>query len=504
MVKGYFEDVPVSFFENIAGLRVLNLIAKRQTISLPQSIRSLTNIRSLLVESADLGDISVLESLQSLETLDLKNCNMDKLPEEIAQLRELRLLNLEDCTIESNNPFEVIQRCQSLEELYFCRSFNDFCQEITLPTLERYHLTDSYHMIYDSSLSKCMCLENDYLSKATFKHVMQTSEHVSLERIKKEWKNLMPEIVPIDQGMNDLIELHLNDVSQLQCLVDTEHISSQVPNVFSKLVVLELNQMNNLEEFCNGPISLDSMDSLEELTIMYCGNLRSLFKGNVNLCNLKTVKIERCSKLVSVLSPSGSLPLLEELNISNCDHLETIFSYERRVDDAIEEILIPKLKVIKIESCHKLTYIFDQEVKLASLLELELFDVPNFIDIFLQPLSIKGSSNSISKPIKSNTFFCCYRSKSTKVPSVVSQDQPQPCSICTVNLNLYILIISLFKRSHMCPKSKLSLFKLSLQKSLVTYSKSKVIRLHSLQFNLCTLIKGLFGLIYVPCYIAGN
>jgi hypothetical protein len=333
---------------------------------------------------------------------------------------------------------------------------------------------------------------------------MQTSEHVSLERIKKEWKNLMPEIVPIDQGMNDLIELHLNDVSQLQCLVDTEHISSQVPNVFSKLVVLELNQMNNLEEFCNGPISLDSMDSLEELTIMYCGNLRSLFKGNVHLCNLKTVKIERCSKLVSVLSPSGSLPLLEELNISNCDHLENIFSYERRVDDAIEEIFIPKLKVVKIESCHKLTYIFDQEVKLASLLELELFDVPNFIDIFLQPLSIKGSSNSISKPIKSNTFFCCYRSKSTKVPSVVSQDQPQPCSICTVNLNLYILIISLFKRSHMCPKSKLSLFKLSLQKSLVTYSKSKVIRLHSLQFNLCTLIKGLFGLIYVPCYIAGN
>ncbi|WJX31211.1 Serine/threonine-protein kinase wnk4 [Trifolium repens] len=490
MGRGCFEDVPVSFFENIAGLRVLNLIAKCQTISLPPSIRSLRNILSLLVERAKLGDISVLESLQSLETLDLKHCNMDKLPEEIAQLRELRLLNLEDCTIESNNPFEVIQRCQSLEELYFCRSFNDFCQEITLPTLERYHLTDSYHMIYDSSLSKCMCLENDYLSKATFKHVMQTSEHVSLERIKKEWKNLMPEIVPIDQGMNDLIELHLNDVSQLQCLVDTEHISSQVPNVFSKLVVLELNQMNNLEEFCNGPISLDSMDSLEELTIMYCGNLRSLFKGNVNLCNLKTVKIERCSKLVSVLSPSGSLPLLEELNISNCDHLETIFSYERRVDDAIEEILIPKLKVIKIESCHKLTYIFDQEVKLASLLELELFDVPNFIDIFLQPLSIKGSSNSISKPIKSNTFFCCYRSKSTKVPSVVSKDQPQPCSICTETssycLNIWERAQCLSRLSHiLCNIKEIKLWNLSKIKSVFMLSIAPKMSLESLTIEEC-------------------
>jgi hypothetical protein len=161
------------------------------------------------------------------------------------------------------------------------------------------------------------------------------------------------------------------------------------------------------------------------------------------------VKIERCPKLVSVfhLSPSGSLPLLEELNIRECEQLENIFTYERRVDDTIEEILLPKLKDVQIESCDKLTYIFDQEVKLDSLIELELWNVPNFIDIFPQPLSIKGSSNSISKPqtqlqppvepIKSTIFSCCYRSKSTKVPSVVSKEQPQACSISTVNLSIF-------------------------------------------------------------------
>jgi hypothetical protein len=126
------------------------------------------------------------------------------------------------------------------------------------------------------------------------------------------------------------------------------------------------------------------------------------------------------------------------------------------VDDAIEEILVPKLKVVKIENCDKLTYIFDQEVKPDSLIELELIDVPNFIDIFPQPLSIKGSSNSISKPqtqlqlqvepIKSNIFswnsICCYRYKlkgttSTKVP-LVSEDQPQACSISTVTLSSFL------------------------------------------------------------------
>jgi hypothetical protein len=276
-------------------------------------------------------------------------------------------------------------------------------------------------------------LRNDYLSEATFKHVMQTADHLKLERIEKGWTNIMPEIVPIDQGMNDLIELHLNDVSQLQCLVDTEHIGSQVPNVFSKLVVLELISMNNLEELCNGPISFDSMNSLEELTVKFCRNLRCLFKGNVNLCNLKTLKI------------------------IDCEQLENIFTYERRVDDAIEEILVPKLKVVKIESCDKLTYIFDQEVKMDSLIELELRWVSNFIDIFPKSdHSIEGSSNSISKPqtqlqlqvepIKSNIFswssICCYKYKlkgttDTKVPSV-SEDQPQACSISTVTLSSFL------------------------------------------------------------------
>jgi hypothetical protein len=275
---------------------------------------------------------------------------------------------------------------------------------------------------------------------------MQTAEHLKLERIEKEWANIMPEIVPIDQGMNDLIELHLKKDSQLQCLVDTKHIgSSQVPNVFSKLVVLELVEMNNLEELCNGPISSDSLNSLEKLTIRDCRNLRSLIKGNVNLCNLKTVKIKKCSKLVSVLSPSGSLPLLEELNIYDCDQLENIFTYERRVDEAIEEISVPNLKVVNIQYCDKLTYIFDQEAKLTSLIDLELESVSNFIDIFPKSdHSIEVSSNSISKPqtqlqlqvepIKSNIFSCCYRSKSTKVPSVVSQDQPQACSISSVSM----------------------------------------------------------------------
>ncbi|XP_045822210.1 disease resistance protein SUMM2-like [Trifolium pratense] len=190
--NGCFVD---SFFKSIAGLLVLNLRAgKQSTISLPQSIRSLTNIHSLLIESVYLGDISVLGSLQSLETLDLNQCIIEELPQEIAKLKKLRLLNLEMCEIIDKNPFEVIQRCPSLEELYFLNSFNDSCQEITLPALERYQLIDDIGEMYDFSLSKCVSLQYDCLSEATVKHVIPTAEILRLEGTKKGWRNLMPEI----------------------------------------------------------------------------------------------------------------------------------------------------------------------------------------------------------------------------------------------------------------------------------------------------------------------
>ncbi|KAK2386670.1 putative disease resistance protein [Trifolium repens] len=511
MVTGCFVD---SFFENIAGLRVLNLIAGENVTlsSLPQSIQSLTNIRSLLIEKGFLGDISVLGSLQSLETLDLKWCTIEELPQQIAQLKKLRLLNLSYCIIKHNNPFEVIQRCPSLEELYFWRSFNGFCQDISLPTLERYHLNDGFGLM-NNSISNYVYLQKDYLSEATFKHVIQTTKILKLERIKKGWRNLMPEIVPIDQGMNDLIELRLKYDSQLERLIDTKHIGSQVPNVFSNLVVLELKKMESLKELCNGPISSDSLNNLEELSIKDCEDLGSLFKYSLKLCNLKTVILGDCPKLVSVfdLSTSQSLLLLERLIITDCKQLENIFTNERKSNLPVDNdnnkrcnSLFPKLDYIHIAGCYNLKHIFgqQQDVELASLKKLWLDDLPNFIGIFPESYhSSKGSSHSIYKPqtkleeepIKSNKFpwshFCCYgyklrgssSSTSTNIPTPsVYEDQPQHCSI---SLEWYCLL----RLSHvMCNIKEIVLMNVSKIKSVFTLSVSlKMLSLETLTIVDC-------------------
>ncbi|GAU33592.1 hypothetical protein TSUD_359700 [Trifolium subterraneum] len=477
-------EVPNSFFENVIKLRVLCFSAKRKiqnilSLSLPPSIQLLTNIRSMSVDNVDLGDISILGKLQSLETLDLVGCKINELPNQITELGKFKLLKLKGCEIRMNNPFEVIERCSSLEELYFKDSFNDFCHEITLPKVQRYHINTSGSLFYleiSTRFPKYVVFCGDkarQFSEETLKYCMQTANALSLEGIKGEWRNLIPMIVSVEHGMNDLVELHLDWISQLQFLIDTN--GSHVPNVLSNLVILKLKGMENLEELFNGPLSFESLNNLEKLSIKNCKHLQSLFKGKLNLCNLKSIKIQSCPLLVFLfeVSTSQSLVLLENLKIADCERLETIIADEKREDEEIddggnnksygsvfsklkaivinechrlESILpflsaqdLPALETIRIKKCDGLKYVFgqSQHVELVSLSELELSELPNFIGIFEEcnhPMSscVKGSSSTSKAqiqldPIKCN-IFSCYQ---TRIPLVddVDGDQPHEYSV---------------------------------------------------------------------------
>ncbi|CAJ2663173.1 unnamed protein product [Trifolium pratense] len=338
--------VPDSFFENVIRLRVLNFsgIHFSQSLSLPPAIQLLTNIRSMSFDHVDLGDISILGKLQRLETLDLDTCKVNELPNQITELKKFKLLKLEGCQIRMNNPFEVIERCSSLEELYFKYSFNEFCKEIALPELKRYHIhgRSSFYSEGQSRFSKYVVFRGDekcQFSKGTLKYCMQTAEALFLEGIKGEWRNLMPEIFPLEHGMNDLVELHLDGISQLRCLID--NIGSHVP-ILSNLVVLELENMENLEQ---------------------------LFNGKANLCNLKRITLKNCPMLISILPflSAKDLPALEAIRIRKCDGLQYVFGQS-------------------------------QHVELVSLTELELSELPNFIGIFEE--CVKGSSSTSKAQIQ--------------------------------------------------------------------------------------------------------
>jgi len=269
--------------------------------------------------------------------------------------------------------------------------------------------------------------------------------------------------------MDDLVELRLSYISQLRCLIDTT--GSQAPNVLSELVVLKLKRMESLKELFRGTLSFESLKNLEKLSIKECKHLQRFFRFKLNLCNLKTIKLQSCPKLVSLyqLLTSRNLVLLETLKIANCGGLENIIVDERKELQSREDIdvgdnnnkchasMFPKLKVLNIEGCPllesifpflssqdlpvlevirirrcvKLKYIFGryQHVEFGSLRLLELCQLPNFIDMFrktIHPISspVKRSSSTSNygskaqiqlDPVKSNIFtlsqVCCHGNK---------------------------------------------------------------------------------------------
>jgi hypothetical protein len=91
----------------------------------------------------------------------------------------------------------------------------------------------------------------------------------------------------------------------------------------------------------------------------------------------------------------GSMfPKLEVLDIEGCPLLESIFPFLFVQD-------LPVLETIKIRRCHGLKFMFGQyqHVEFSSLRQLELCQLPNFIDMFRKsnhPISLyeKGSSST--------------------------------------------------------------------------------------------------------------
>ncbi|RHN67889.1 hypothetical protein MtrunA17_Chr3g0107631 [Medicago truncatula] len=195
--------------------------------------------------------------------------------------------------------------------------------------------------------------------------------------------------------------------------------------------------------------------------------------------------------LVSIfqLTTSQNLVLLEELRIIDCEQLENIITFDQGVKDSediidgdngmnmIDNSMFPKLKVldmercpllefifpffsaqdllvhgtINISSCANLKYIFGQyqDVQLGSIKEPQLHEMPNFKGIFPEhhrTMSLSKDGCKAQKeldPVKCKCFslsrICCYgrkpRSTSTEIP-LASDDQLQDHSIATVPISV--------------------------------------------------------------------
>jgi hypothetical protein len=108
-------NVPERFFEGMREIEVLSL--KGGCLSL-QSLELSTKLQSLVLIWCGCKDLIWLRKLQRLKILGLMWClSIEELPNEIRELKELRLLDVRGCRRLRRIPVNLIGRLKKLEEL---------------------------------------------------------------------------------------------------------------------------------------------------------------------------------------------------------------------------------------------------------------------------------------------------------------------------------------------------------------------------------------------------
>ncbi|RZB69997.1 disease resistance protein At4g27190-like [Glycine soja] len=383
-------EVSNVYFERMKMLKILAFLTssyklklsrfeRRYTLSLPQSIESLKNLHTLCLRGYELGDISILERLQSLEILDLRGSCFDELPNGIVALKKLKLLDLYKCQIVNNNAYKVIGGCLQLQELYLhlYPHVKEFPHNVSFSRLRRYviiqHHAESYPLhqqtdiLEEHRLGRALCIDGFNASAQSFislpiKDLFLRAEYLHLERLRGGYENVIPSFRD-PEGMNQLIVLILKFCPEIECIFDNTIITNT--NVFSCLVTLGLYDMDSLKE---------------------------VFPRNSKLCCLKVLRIERCPMLTSLFMPSivQTLEVLENLEISYCSELMHIIKEveEGYVDYVSSQghtsLMLPKLRRLVIYGCDRLEYILPMYFarRLVSLEELGIRDCNELKHVF--------------------------------------------------------------------------------------------------------------------------
>ncbi|KAK7372244.1 hypothetical protein VNO80_05618 [Phaseolus coccineus] len=362
---------------------IINSLWKRSMFLLPESLKSLKNLRTLCLRGHDLGDISFVERLQALEILDLHGSSLEEFPVGIVELKKLKLLDLFECLLRRNivdEVYEVVRKCLQLEELYlYLVNYEKDFSDVSFSKLQRYAIVNTQHFpttMKKYAQSRGLVINEFDVTAQNFislpiKDLFIRAEFLHLRNLGGDFKNIIPSMD--QQGMNHLIALELLWCKKIECLIDTNNnIDFLQPEfVFPKLVYLRLESLCNLGEVFCDPSSRCSLENLGEILIKDCRKLNRIsFPRKSKLCNLKVLSISDCPMLTSLFVPSvvQSLVLLEELKLSLCNALRHIIEEVEEGNDVLSStpshsyLTLPKLRIIEIEICDNLEYIFSENL----------------------------------------------------------------------------------------------------------------------------------------------
>ncbi|KAM7505436.1 hypothetical protein LguiB_004340 [Lonicera macranthoides] len=327
----------------------------------PKALQFFTNVRTLCLEGCYFSsNICLIGSMQRLEILSFYGSKIDVLPSEIAQLSNLKLLDLGSCKV-GLIPSCVLSCLSELEDLYMgdyfhgrgvekrnqgqCASITELLSLSRLKTLQLSVSEPELVLIklkgftFEGLTRFCISIDEIYTNYSGY----EFSNEVVLRKVDV---GLVSEF-----KLNALIRrtklLTLFYVKGLKYLVNESDEDG-----FMNLKNLHIDNNDDLIEICRGNLPVGSMCNLEKVVLLNAGAMRHLWRGQVQspcLVNLKVLEIE-CCNVISLFSPSvvRCLVQLQKLRIYRCLMLQEIVSRDGAEDDdnnnkGAEMIEFPKL-----------------------------------------------------------------------------------------------------------------------------------------------------------------
>ncbi|KAG6700869.1 hypothetical protein I3842_08G135000 [Carya illinoinensis] len=356
--------IPDIFFQGMEKLEVLSL----RNIQL-SSLFPLTKLQTLCLHGCMLGDIHWIGELKTLVILSLAYSDISNLPREIGLLTRLQLLDLSNCSRLRVIPPNVLSSLVNLEELYMQKINVQWGVEgpnnegINASLAE---LKELSHLItIEIDIPDANNLPKDFLNE-------------KFERYKICIGNIRDPFLLGEAAFSRMLKLKLNMSFQLDfgikmLLERIEYLYLDELNT-TKSVLYELDRedfrqlkhfhiQNNVNKKLIPELKTQAVTFpiLETFVLKDMINLEEIYQGNLPLesfRNLKVLKVENCEKLrfIFSLSIARGLSLLEELNIIRCNNMGAIFVKEEEdgIKDQGDMMLFGRLQTLVLKDLPKL------------------------------------------------------------------------------------------------------------------------------------------------------
>ncbi|KAL3612620.1 hypothetical protein D5086_003640, partial [Populus alba] len=395
----YGLNVPERFFEGMKEIEVLSV--KGGCLSL-QSLELSTKLQSLVLIWCECKDLIWLRKLQRLKILGLMWCLfIEELPEEIGELKELRLLDVTGCRSLRRIPVNLIGRLKKLEELLIGhRSFNGWdvvgCDSTGGMNASLTELNSlSQLAVLSLRIPKVECIPRDFVFPVSLRkydiilgYGTDAGQYPSSRRLS---------LYGTSFNAKTFKQLFLHKLEFVK-VIDCEDVFTLFPArlrqglknlkeviLYSGESLEEVFELGEADEGSSEEEEMPLLSSLTTLELSCLPELKCIWKGptrNVNLQSLINLELYSLDKLTFIFTTSlaQSLPKLESLHISSCGELKHIIREEDGEREIIQESYFPELKTLRVSICDKLEYIFpvslshnkDDSIKFPRLRELSL------------------------------------------------------------------------------------------------------------------------------------